>query len=29
MMNYIPGQIHEKLKKENFFLVNNDISWSN
>jgi hypothetical protein len=28
-MNYIPGQIHEKLQKENFFLVNNDISWSN
>ncbi len=29
MMNYIPGQIHEKLQKENFFLVNNDFAWSN
>jgi len=29
MMNYIPGQIHEKLQKENFFLVNSDFSWSN
>jgi hypothetical protein len=28
-MNYIPGQIHEKLQKENFFLVNSDFSWSN
>ncbi len=28
-MNYIPGQIHEKLQKECFFLVNNDFSWSN
>ncbi len=28
-MNYIPGQIHEKLQKEYFFLVNNDFSWSN
>ena len=28
-MNYIPGQIHEKLQKENFFLVNNDFAWSN
>lgn len=29
MMDYIPGQIHEKLQKENFFLVNLDFSWSN
>ncbi len=29
MMNYIPGQIHEKLQKEHFFLVNLDFSWSN
>ncbi len=29
MMDYIPGQIHEKLQKENFFLVNSDFSWSN
>jgi len=29
MMNYIPGQIHEKLQKEHFFLVNSDFSWSN
>jgi len=29
MMNYIPGQIHEKLQKECFFLINNDFSWSN
>lgn len=28
-MDYIPGQIHEKLQKENFFLVNNNFSWSN
>ncbi len=28
-MNYIPGQIHEKLQKEHFFLINNDFSWSN
>jgi hypothetical protein len=28
-MNYIPGQIHEKLQKECFFLINNDFSWSN
>jgi hypothetical protein len=28
-MNYIPGQIHEKLQKEHFFLVNSDFSWSN
>lgn len=29
MMNYIPGQIHEKLQREHFFLVNLDFSWSN
>lgn len=29
MMDYIPGKIHEKLQKENFFLVNLDFSWSN
>jgi len=29
MMNYIPGQIHDKLQKEHFFLVNSDFSWSN
>ena len=29
MMNYIPGQIHEKLQKVNFFLVNLDFTWSN
>jgi hypothetical protein len=28
-MNYIPGQIHEKLQREHFFLVNSDFSWSN
>jgi hypothetical protein len=28
-MNYIPGQIHESLQKEHFFLINNDFSWSN
>ncbi len=28
-MNYIPGQIHEKLQKEHFFLINNDFAWSN
>lgn len=29
MMNYIPGQIHEKLQREHFFLINNDFVWSN
>ena len=29
MMDYIPGQIHEKLQKENFFFVNLDFTWSN
>ena len=29
MMNYIPGQIHEKLQREHFFLINNDFSWIN
>jgi hypothetical protein len=28
-MNYIPGQIHEKLQKEHFFLVNSDFNWIN
>jgi len=28
-MNYIPGQIHENLQKEYFFLINFDFSWSN
>ena len=28
-MYYIPGQIHEKLQKEYFFLINNDFTWSN
>ena len=28
-MDYIPGQMHEKLQKEHFFLVNSDFSWSN
>lgn len=28
-MDYIPGQMHEKLQKEHFFLVNNDFSWTN
>lgn len=28
-MDYIPGQIHEKLQKEHFFLINNDFTWSN
>jgi len=29
MMDYIPGHLHEKLQKENFFLVNLDFSWTN
>ena len=29
MMEYIPGQIHESLQKEHFFLVNFDFSWIN
>ena len=29
MMNYIPGQIHEKLQREHFFLINNDFAWIN
>jgi len=29
MMNYIPGQIHEKLQREHFFLINYDFSWIN
>jgi len=29
MMEYIPGQIHEKLQREHFFLINNDFVWSN
>lgn len=29
MMNYIPGQIHEKLQNEFFFLVNSDFNWIN
>lgn len=28
-MDYIPGQIHESLQKESFFLVNYDFVWSN
>ena len=28
-MDYIPGQIHEKLQKEYFFLINHDFTWSN
>ena len=28
-MNYIPGQMHEKLQKEHFFLLNNGFSWTN
>lgn len=28
-MEYIPGQVHEKLQKEHFFLVNYDFNWSN
>lgn len=29
IMDYIPGQIHQKLQKEHFFLVNYDFVWSN
>ena len=29
MMDYIPGQIHEKLQREQFFLINNDFAWIN
>jgi hypothetical protein len=29
MMNYIPGQIHESLQKEHFFLINMNFSWMN
>jgi hypothetical protein len=28
-MNYIAGQIHEKLQREHFFLINYDFSWIN
>ena len=28
-MDYIPGQIHEKLQKEHFFLINYDFTWLN
>lgn len=29
MMEYIPGDIHEELQKEHFFLVNHDFNWTN
>lgn len=29
MMQYIPGNIHESLQKEHFFLVNLNFSWIN
>lgn len=28
-MEYIPGQIHESLQKEHFFLINHDFCWIN
>ena len=28
-MDYIPDQIHEKLQKEHFFLINYDFTWLN
>lgn len=28
-MDYIPGQIHEKLQKEHFLLINDNFTWSN
>jgi len=29
IMDYIPGQVHEKLQKEHFFLINYDFTWLN